>query len=235
MERRSKTGTGLIKRPTLKAIHQKLMIWFSGARRDYPWRQTQNWFHLIMAELMLRRTRSDQVASVYEDFARTYKNARAADEDRTGVQQRLRSLGLNWRNEQIQETIQFLSHRFGSRRKLDASVELKDTPGIGDYCNAMIRSRLFQEPSPAIDSNIARIYCRLTDVEFHPEMRRKAWLKNLALEFMKTATSAPERNDPFEINLALLDLAALICQPRAPKCSVCPIQKHCKTAQKILP
>ncbi|MEQ8351220.1 MAG: hypothetical protein RH862_07035 [Leptospiraceae bacterium] len=205
------------------------MDWFRGSRRDYPWRQTHNWFHLVIAELMLRRTRSDQVAAVYERFVKKYKNARAASKDPEGVQETIRSLGLNWRNEQIQETIQYLSHRYGNRRKLSPDEDLKSTPGVGDYCNAMLRSRLFQEPEPAIDSNVARIYCRLLDVEFHPEMRRKAWLKQLARDYMDTAVQSKELNDPFEINLALLDLAALVCKPGIPKCMECPIRNHCKT------
>ncbi|HBS06383.1 MAG TPA: hypothetical protein DEA96_15550 [Leptospiraceae bacterium] len=234
MERRSKTGTSLLNRSTQKAIHRKLMGWFATSRRNYPWRTTQNWFHLIMAELMLRRTRSDQVASVYESFTKKYRNASQANLDPDGVQEELRSLGLNWRNEQILQTIQFLSHTFGSRRRLQATVDLTETPGIGDYCNAMVRSKLFQDTLPAIDSNIARIYCRLTDVKFHPEMRRKAWLRQLAADFMQTATASSSNNDPFEINLALLDLAALVCKPSAPRCIECPIQKHCKTGQKKL-
>ncbi|MBU45383.1 MAG: hypothetical protein CMN76_19380 [Spirochaetaceae bacterium] len=169
------------------------MTWFAGARRDYPWRHTHNWFHLLMAELMLRRTRSDQVAPIYSAFARQYRNPSQAEKDPKGVRQQLHGLGLHWRNDQILETIQFLSHRYGTSSTLKQDVDLMETPGIGEYCNSMLRSRLFGEPLAAIDSNVARVFCRIVGEEYNPEVRRKKWLKELAARFMLVAT---ERESP---------------------------------------
>lgn len=210
----------------------------------------------MMAELMLRRTRSDQVAAVYERFAQRYENAEQASRDPEGVRDTLRSLGLNWRNEQVLDTIQFLAHRYGKDRKLSQDTDLTEVPGIGDYCNSMLRSRMFGEPRSAIDSNVARIYCRLIGETYHPEARRKKWLIDLCQRFMQIATGRdgrtqkqpakkrkePEHDstaaascaeepsrDPFEINLAFLDLAALVCKPGRPDCHHCPIRKQCIT------
>ena len=210
----------------------------------------------MMAELMLRRTRSDQVAQVYSRFTRNYRNAARASEDPDGVRSILQSLGLNWRNEQMLDTIQYVSHRFGNRHAPSAGDDLTEIPGVGDYCNSMLRSRLFGESRAAIDSNVARIYCRLVGEPYDPEVRRKKWLKDLSGRFMELATAqsnpaarkgpgpapaSPEglshameqATDPFEINLAFLDLAALLCRPSQPRCLECPLRKHCEFAKSM--
>ncbi|MCB1304674.1 MAG: hypothetical protein KDK37_10360, partial [Leptospiraceae bacterium] len=171
--------SGLLKRPAhadpsseninLAAIRTGLLRWFRKSARKYPWRQTHNWFHLVMAELMLRRTRSDQVQSVYETFTKRYKNPARAHGDPDGVLDTIASLGLHWRNQQILDSIAFMSHTYGASTPKEQS-DLTEIPGVGDYCNAMIRSRLYGDRLAAIDSNVARIYCRITGVPFHPEM-----------------------------------------------------------------
>jgi adenine-specific DNA glycosylase len=245
----------------------------------------------MMAELMLRRTRSDQVLEVYESFTTSYKNPLQAQQDRSGVRKELQSLGLHWRNEQLLETIDYLSDHYSKRRKLKKEDELTKIPGIGDYCNAMLRSRLFGEPVAAIDSNVARIYCRLLDAPYDPEVRRKPWIIELSQRFMDVATAdevvrttskqtrassgvsgsnarksalarkgsspqgksgtfgsknsakskkaghtsigeeLPGLRDPFEINLAFIDLAALVCQPIRPHCERCVLRAQCQTGK----
>lgn len=81
------------------------MQFFEEHHRSYPWRQTKNWFHLLMAEMMLRRTRADQVLPVYKEFTDRYRTAADALTDGATVREMLRPLGLGWRNEAIFERL----------------------------------------------------------------------------------------------------------------------------------
>ncbi len=196
------------------------MIWFDKYARDYPWRKTDNWFHLLVAEMMLRRTRSNQVVSIYESFTDKYKTPDdAASLTPTDLRTILKSLGLEWRASQLHDTIAYLKDNY-SKRSPTKSDDLKKIPGVGDYSSAMIRNRLFNEPLAAVDSNIARIFCRLSGRPFHAESRRNKLIIEMANRFVGGNRSR-------DINLALIDHAALICKPIKPACQSCPLSHWC--------
>jgi A/G-specific adenine glycosylase len=209
----------------LPALRRSLLKWFSDHQRDYPWRKTNNWFHLLMAEMMLRRTRADQVVPVYLEFCRRYPTprdaARAPAQAFAGI---LQPLGLAWRGRQLRETVQFLSDRFENRPPAPIDA-LEEIPGVGPYSNAMLRNRLFEERIAAVDSNVARFVCRLLGRAHHAESRRDREIIELANRFVNSPRSP-------ELNLAILDLSALVCKPRTPQCPVCPLRGRCETGRR---
>src|SRR5260370_41611031 len=83
---------------SLNQFHESLREWDAKYRRIYPWRTTDNPFHIMMAELMLRRTQARQVVKIYEDFITKYPDAHAlAMATAEEVAHSLFSLGLTWR------------------------------------------------------------------------------------------------------------------------------------------
>ncbi|MEQ9365453.1 MAG: hypothetical protein RIF32_14500, partial [Leptospirales bacterium] len=199
-------------------------LWFAVHQRDYPWRETANWFHLLMAEMMLRRTRADQVVPVYLEFCERYETPEAAARATPRTFNRLfHPLGLAWRGRQLRETVQFLSDRYENRAPIPAD-ELQEIPGVGPYCSAMLRNRLFDERVATVDSNVARFICRLLNRPYHAESRRDREVIALANRFVNSPRSR-------DLNLAILDLSALICKPRAPLCGECPLAGLCETGR----
>ena len=201
-------------------VRRKLLRWFKKNQRDYPWRRTGNWFHLLMAEMMLRRTRADQVAPVYEDFCGRFSTP--VDAHRCPprkLEQILEPLGLKWRSRQMRETFAYLKDTF-ARRAPGPGDDLEAIPGVGPYSSAMLRNRLFGEAVATVDSNVARFICRLSGREFHAESRRNKEVIALANRFVKSKHSQ-------DLNLAVLDLSALVCKPGRPLCGECPVAKEC--------
>lgn len=100
----------------LAILRRALLQFFEEHHRSFPWRRTKNWFHLLMAEMMLRRTRADQVLPVYKEFTDRYRTAADALADGATVREMLRPLGLGWRNEAIFDTLAYLRDNMAVRR-----------------------------------------------------------------------------------------------------------------------
>ncbi len=101
--------------------------------------------------------------------------------------------------------------------------ELRKLPGIGEYTAAAICSFAYHQPVAVVDTNIKRALCRL----FALPNPTPATLRRLATQFLH-----PTR--PKEHNLALMDLGALICTPKTPKCDECPLQSFCQAEDPLL-
>ena len=170
---------------------------------------------------MLQRTRADQAAPTFLRFREQYPSpaalAGASVEEFTEL---VGTLGLRWRGRLLHQ----LAHEIA---RLDGDLPLDQTalealPGVGPYSAAATLSLHGNRRAVLIDSNIVRVLCRLVGAEYDGETRRKRWLRELA-----EAMTPPRAHRDY--NYAVLDLAALVCLPRAPRCDECPIQTWCKT------
>src|SRR2546421_11379611 len=209
----------------LNQYHASLRTWDDKYRRIYPWRTTDNPFHIMLAELMLRRTQARQVVKVYEDFIAKYPDAltlatASADE----VVRSLFSLGLSWRVPAFQEIARTLVEQYGGTvpPSYDALVAL---PGIGDYVASAVCCFAFGQPLIVVDTNTVRVAGRLFGVPTHAESRRRKPIRTLLQALLDT-------EDPKSYNYAMLDLAALVCTPGNPNCSACPLLSYCITGRE---
>ncbi len=203
------------------ALRRALLSWFDRNRRDYPWRTTDNWFHLLMAEMMLRRTRADQVVPVYVRFTERYPNPAATAGIETGVLEALfEPLGLRWRGRQMAGTLHYLRHSF-AQHEPHPQTDLRAIPGVGDYSEAMLRNRLFGEPRAAVDANVVRIFLRWQGLSPFAEARRDREMWELGNRFVRHERSQ-------DLNLALLDFGSLVCRPVRPRCGECPLARLCR-------
>ena len=219
---REQTEAGLRKR--FGRIRKKLLLWFRVHDRAYPWRQTQNWFHLLMAEMMLRRTRADQVVPVYRDFVRDFPTPRhALLLPAKELEKRFRSLGMHWRGRQLRSTISYLHDHFAARQPA-ADSDFEEIPGVGPYSSAMLQSRLFRKRVAAVDANVARFIARLVGLAHHAESRRDREVVCLANRFVNSPRAA-------DLNLAMIDFSALVCKARTPLCAGCPLRSDCASGQ----
>ncbi|MEL6151719.1 MAG: hypothetical protein AAFR56_18975, partial [Chloroflexota bacterium] len=130
----------------LPDFHQRLLAWFADHQRMYPWRSTENPFHLLMSELMLRRTRADQVVDVYNNFVEKYPDpATLAAADPDTVAADLYSLGLAWRIPAFQQLAHALVTEFDGQVPDDYRA-LTTLPGVGDYVASAVCSFVFGQP-----------------------------------------------------------------------------------------
>jgi A/G-specific adenine glycosylase len=107
-------------------------------------------------------------------------------------------------------------------RSVDA---LRKLPGIGRYTAAAIASMAFGLDEPTMDGNIRRVYARLFNVEIPADST-----EGEKLLWQITAENLP-KGKAGDYNQALMDLGAMICLPKNPRCETCPLKKQCKAFQ----
>lgn len=174
---------------------------------------------------MLRRTRSDQVLRVYNDFTSRFPSVHDASRmKKKDLEEMLKPLGLAWRASQTFDTIEYIRDTYDKRSPSEGD-DFLHIPGVGPYSSAMLRNRLFGIPVAAIDSNVARILLRFFNFPYHAESRRDIHLMSVADRFVKTN----KKEDSKKLNLAMIDFSALVCKPIRPACCDCPLRPLCES------
>lgn len=209
----------------LQAFQEELRIWGVQHGRDFPWRSTTNPFHILIAEMMLRRTQARQVTGIYTAFIARYPDAHTlATAPAEDVTKALYSLGLAWRVPAFQHLAQTLVDQHNGEIPSDYKA-LVALPGVGDYVASAVCCFAFDQPVIISDTNTVRVVGRLFGVPTHAESRRRKLIRTMLSTLL-------DQTHPRAYNYALLDLAALVCLPVNPDCAHCPAQPHCKTGQE---
>ncbi len=203
------------------AIARQLRRWGRRNVRTYPWRGQVPLWQALIAEVMLQRTHAQQVVPTFDQFRQRYRSpaalAEASDEE---LAELMKPLGLRWRARLLHGLAQEIA-RLDGVLPLD-QPSLEALPGVGPYSAAATLSLHANRRAVLIDSNIVRVLSRLVGVAYGGETRRKRWFRELA-----EALTPPRAHRAY--NYAVLDLAALVCLPRRPKCNECPVVRWCQT------
>jgi len=200
-------------------IQQRLIEWGRKNYADFPWRKTSNPFHALVAEIMLQRTKAEQVLSVYREFVKKYPKIRdAAKEDPDRIRRMLQPLGLRWRTEKVIDLIEELTSR--NEQIPETEDELIRLPGIGLYAASAFLSFHKGVKASIIDRNAVRLWSRIFGFFTDSETHRKMWFIEL------TDRMTPQAQFK-QFNYAVLDFARMICKPK-PACNKCPLTSFCR-------
>ncbi len=205
---------------------EELLSWFGKNRRDFPWRKTKDPYKILIAEVMLQRTRADQVKKIYRDFLKefpTIKSLYLASPER--VKRYFSKLGLGWRAEKTIALAKVLVEKYGGKIPCNKK-ELLSIPSIGEYISSAILSFAYNKPVAVVDSNVIRVLSRYFGISPRGEGRRDPAIHRLASDLVP-----PDRHREF--NWAVIDLAATICTPRNPRCGNCPLSQFCFFARRM--
>lgn len=216
-------------RGEIAELRKKILRWFAGEGRQYPWRETDDAFRVLIAEMMLRRTRADQVEGVYDKLFEKYPDVKTLAAARADhLKKILRSLGLAWRLPAFRAVAREIRDRHAGRvpKKREELVQLT---GVGEYVAGATLSIAYGEREWIVDSNVVRLFKRYFGIRTSKEGRRDAHV-------IKIARLYASGNKPREANLGLLDFTALVCVPGRPRCERCPLRKKCAfyTEQKFV-
>ena len=205
-----------------KCFTQSVLAWYDGGHRDLPWRHTTDAYRIWISEIMLQQTRAETVVSYYERFLARYPSV--YDLAESGEEELLKyweGLGYYSRARSIHKAAKAIVTEHGG--KLPAGVEaLRALPGIGDYTAGAIASIAFGIPAPAVDGNVERVIARYFAVEDTvgtPAVRR--------MITEKTRELVPAER-PGAFANAMMEMGAVMCTPRNPKCLLCPVRESCR-------
>lgn len=202
-------------------LFQQAMLdyWECNGRKNLPWRLTHNPWYVLLAEILLRKTTSLQVARVYESLTNlSLEQLRNMNE--AELEDILRPLGMyRVRARQINTLTTVLSEL--DHRSLNESVIWENLPSIGRYARSTVLCFAFGVPKPALDTNMIRVIGRVFGIESNRSRARedkKLW------EFAETLVPQEKCR---EFNWGVLDFANAVCMARKPKHDVCPLRTIC--------
>jgi A/G-specific adenine glycosylase len=205
-----------------RRFRQRLLTWYGRHGRDLPWRKTDDPYHILVSEIMLQQTQVDRVLPKYAEWLDKYPSmevlAEAPEQD---VTETWYPLGYNIRPKRLQSIARESVAKYGGRLPSDEAT-LLSFKGIGAYTAGAIRSFAFRERAAILDTNVARVLFRVFVAKGDPKshaMKQHLW--------RISETVMPHRQ-VFDFNQALMDLGAMICVARNPKCLVCPMAKNCR-------
>ena len=197
--------------------------WYRDNRRDLPWRQDKDPYHVWVSEIMLQQTRVEAVRDYYLRFMQALPTIEAlAEAEEEQLLKLWQGLGYYNRVRNLQKAARQILQNpsAGFPRTMP---EIMALPGIGEYTAGAIASICFDQRTPAVDGNVLRVMARLTeeegDVKSTPVKRR----------FTELLAGLYPDTDCGDFTQGLIELGALVCLPNGqPRCEMCPVSGFCR-------
>jgi A/G-specific adenine glycosylase len=203
-------------------FRRRLLSWHRRHGRDLPWRRTRDPYAILVSEIMLQQTQVAAVIPYYYTWLRRFPEftslARASENE---VLRAWQGLGYYARARNLHATAKTVMNRHGGNFP-QGIEQMRQLPGIGKYTAHAVASFAFDRSVPIVEANTARVLARLFNLResIDSDAGRKTLWQHAARLLPKSEATA--------FNSALLDLGALICVSRKPKCDVCPVKALCR-------
>ncbi|WP_346353730.1 A/G-specific adenine glycosylase [Azotosporobacter soli] len=206
----------------------QLLAWYRSQGRTLPWRENKDPYRIWVSEVMLQQTRVEAVKDYYARWMRRFPSmGELAAADETEVLKYWQGLGYYSRARNLLKGVREVQAAYNGELPKERE-EILRVPGIGDYTAGAILSIAYDQPQAAIDGNVLRVFSRiyaLADDVGKASVKKR--IADLVLEVMP-------RDCPGDFNQALMDLGAVICIPKAPRCESCPVVECCEGCRQGL-
>ena len=211
-----------MKNNEVRRFQKKLMGWYDKYQRPLPWRETSNPYHIWVSEVMLQQTQVNTVIPYFQRFIRQFSDVYALS--RTDLRQVLKvweGLGYYARARNLHRAAKAVVTEFQGNIP-NSPVGFRTLPGVGEYIAAAVQSIAFHHPLPVIDGNVKRVLARLFEIDtpINGSGPPKA--------FIEFAKHLIDEKQPGTFNQAMMELGAIICRPKQPGCTTCPVQSFCE-------
>jgi A/G-specific adenine glycosylase len=199
-----------------------LVSWYQREGRRLPWRETADPYRILVSELMLQQTQVNTVLAYYDRWLAKFPTLAAlAAADEQEILREWQGLGYYSRARNLHRCARQLVEN-GDGRLPENVTELARLPGIGRYTAGAIVSFAFNKPAPILDANVTRVLARLINLQACVDGvtgRRILWA---------IAENLVKDGDPRLVNSAIMELGAILCLPRNPRCILCPVRTFCR-------
>ena len=205
----------------LKELPPVLLPWYREHKRDLPWRQDKEPYHVWLSEIMLQQTRVEAVKGYYARFlaALPTVEALASCEDEK-LHKLWEGLGYYSRVRNLKKAACQIAEQYGGIFPREYE-KIRALAGIGDYTAGAISSICFDAPRAAVDGNVLRVVSRLTENDSPIDLPARKREVTAALEAVYPAEAG-------EFTQALMELGATLCGPNwKPRCEACPCRRIC--------
>ncbi len=204
-------------------LHIKALLkWERYHGRRFPWRSSADPFHLAVAEILLQKTKAEDVAIVWKKLiAEMPTSTSLAEAKKKDIHAIVKCLGLA-----AQRTMRLKTMALAWIRQ---DVSGNRLPGLGPYGSSVILLAMGRDHCDIpIDGNISRVIARYCGYKFSSgEPRKKLEVKETMRQVLGYL---PKPSTKLLAVYALVDLGALICRSHKPSCDACPLRPGCAFA-----
>lgn len=207
----------------MSKLHTLVIDWFNTNARDLPWRDSRATpWAVMVSEFMLQQTPVVRVLPVWQAWMQRWPTPHdLAAATPAEVLRAWGRLGYPRRALRLHEAAKVIVEQYGGEVPSQPEQLLR-LPGVGDYTAAAIASFAFGIPATVVDTNIRRVHARAVTGTALPKKSLSATEMRLAEELMPT-----DAHTANQWNAAVMELGALVCTARAPRCVDCPLVEHC--------
>jgi len=202
----------------INQVQSKILAWGRANYQNYPWRDVEDPWLALLAEVLLQRTNATHVFRYYEEVCKALPDHLAVlKASKTELEELAGKFGLKRRVKTLVELAHYVDYLDYYPDQLD---ELTKVYGVGHYTASAYLSLHMNIRAVLLDANIVRWLSRIQGKQKPVDIRRNKYFWSLADRL------TPTKNFK-EYNYAVLDFTMLICRPRKPECHKCPILKYC--------
>lgn len=208
--------------PESNLLLEPVLDWYAESARDLPWRApgASPWA-ILVSEIMLQQTPVIRVLPVWTEWMERWPTAAALAGEPPGEAVRhWGRLGYPRRALNLHACARAITDRHGGEVPSDHAT-LLTLPGIGEYTAAAVASFAFKDRHAVLDTNVRRVLARAVRGEEYPPKATTSAERRLAESLLPGADDAPVWA------VAVMELGALVCTARAPRCADCPIVELC--------
>lgn len=202
-------------------IYEQIEEWYGLNQRDLVFRKSSNPYAIWVSEVMAQQTRIDTLIPYYERWMAKWPTLESlANAELQDVLKVWQGLGYYNRARKLHQGAKTVIDKYSGEMP-SSYEEMIKIEGIGDYTAGAILSIAFEQEVPAIDGNVFRVitrYFAMSDDITKTATRHK--VKQICQEWMKGSV-------PSRFTQGLMEIGALVCTPKNPKCVQCPLQKEC--------
>lgn len=202
---------------------ETLLTWYEATARDLPWRRpgVPAW-EVLVSEIMLQQTPVARVLPVYAEWIERWPTPTALAAESAGEAVRAWGrLGYPRRALNLHAAARAIVARHDGTVPSDLA-ELLALRGVGEYTAAAVAGFAYRRRHAILDTNVRRVLARLGTGTEYPARSITAAERRLADSLLPVA---PERAARWGV--ALMELGALVCTARTPRCADCPIVTDC--------
>ena len=209
-------------------ITKKILNWYDLNKRTLPWRknvsQSKKHYYTLVSEFMLQQTQVVTVIPYFNRFINKIPNLKKLSKmpDRELIKL-WEGLGYYSRVRNLKKTAKIIISKYHGEIPNNYE-DLISLPGIGNYTANAILAIAFNKSYIPLDGNIERVLKRFLYLKKNKEIQKDNLIEKKSIFGISSRAS--------DYAQALMELGAMICKPKNPECSKCPISKNCKSYKK---
>lgn len=196
-----------------------LAFWDDRGRKHLPWRSTKNAWHILLAEILLRKTTAAQATDAFNELAGR-SPCEIAEMQNDRLEEILQPIGM-FRVRARQLRLIATAVATAGPGALERPEFLRSLPGVGRYIENTVLCFGFGAQKPALDTNMIRVLQRFFGVGSNKSRARE---DGALWDFAESLVPAGQCR---EFNWGIIDFGDSVCKARKPRCSECPLSELC--------